>query len=136
MREEKYIGIDVYRATISGVVMDSRHANRGMRTGDQRATILEFIAGLRGTLSLTFEEGTSVAWSHDLSETPCQPAGGLPGSMSQEIHSYGRTSTHIHVRHIICSSSVVVVGRHLLQLGKVTRAPTPNAIYQVKSYNR
>ena len=30
------------------------------------ATILEFIQGLRGTLSLTFEEGTSAAWLHDL----------------------------------------------------------------------
>ena len=30
------------------------------------ATILEFIQGLRGTLSLTFEEGTSAAWLHEL----------------------------------------------------------------------
>jgi hypothetical protein len=30
------------------------------------ATILEFIEGLRGSLSLTFEEGTSAAWLHDL----------------------------------------------------------------------
>ena len=30
------------------------------------ATILEFIQGLQGTLSVTFEEGTSAAWLHDL----------------------------------------------------------------------
>jgi hypothetical protein len=30
------------------------------------ATILEFIQGLRGSLSVTFEEGTSAAWLHDL----------------------------------------------------------------------
>src|ERR1700746_592091 len=30
------------------------------------ATILEFIQGLRGTLVLTFEEGTLAAWLHDL----------------------------------------------------------------------
>src|SRR5215831_8285403 len=30
------------------------------------ATILEFIQGWRGTLSRTFEEGTSAAWLHDL----------------------------------------------------------------------
>ena len=30
------------------------------------ATILEFFAGLRGTLSVTFEEGTWGAWLHDL----------------------------------------------------------------------
>ncbi|MGC2487828.1 MAG: hypothetical protein WA412_04020, partial [Candidatus Sulfotelmatobacter sp.] len=29
-------------------------------------SLLEFIAGLRGTLSVTFEEGTSAAWLHDL----------------------------------------------------------------------
>ena len=29
-------------------------------------TILEFFAGLRGTLSVTFEEGTSAAWLYDL----------------------------------------------------------------------
>src|SRR5207249_7696123 len=30
------------------------------------ATILEFFAGLRGTLSVTFEEGTWAAWLHNL----------------------------------------------------------------------
>jgi hypothetical protein len=30
------------------------------------ATILEFVAGLRGTLSVTFEEGTWAAWLYDL----------------------------------------------------------------------
>ena len=30
------------------------------------ATIVEFIQGLHGTLALTFEEGTSAAWLHDL----------------------------------------------------------------------
>ena len=29
-------------------------------------TILEFLAGLRGTLSVTFEEGTWAAWLYDL----------------------------------------------------------------------
>jgi hypothetical protein len=28
--------------------------------------IVEFIEGPQGTLSLTFEEGTSAAWLHDL----------------------------------------------------------------------
>jgi hypothetical protein len=30
------------------------------------ATMLEFIQGVRGTVSVTFEEGTSAAWLHDL----------------------------------------------------------------------
>ena len=30
------------------------------------ATILEFVHGLRGSVSVTFEEGTSAAWLHDV----------------------------------------------------------------------
>jgi hypothetical protein len=37
-----------------------------MTAGDKASTIVEFIQGLQGTLSLTFEEGTSAAWLHDL----------------------------------------------------------------------
>jgi hypothetical protein len=56
MNSEKYIGLDVHQATIVVVVMDS--------TGKlvmeciletKAATILEFFAGLRGTLSVTFD---------------------------------------------------------------------------------
>jgi hypothetical protein len=32
----------------------------------EAATILQFFAGLRGTLSVTFEEGTWSAWLYDL----------------------------------------------------------------------
>src|SRR6266567_7138312 len=67
MNQEKYIGMDVHQATISVAVMDSS----GKRIMEciletKAATILEFIDGLRGTLSVTFEEGTSAAWLHDL----------------------------------------------------------------------
>ena len=37
-----------------------------MRAGNQASTIVEFIQGLQGTLSLTFVEGTWAAWLHDL----------------------------------------------------------------------
>jgi hypothetical protein len=37
-----------------------------MHSGDERATILEFIRVLQGDLSVAFEEGTSAAWLHDL----------------------------------------------------------------------
>ena len=39
-----------------------------MHSGDEKkaATILEFIRGLNGSLWVTFEEGTSAAWLHDL----------------------------------------------------------------------
>src|SRR5207249_11491042 len=67
MSQEKYIGMDVHQATISVAVMDARgKLIMECLLETKAATILEFIQGLRGTLSLTFEEGTSAAWLHDL----------------------------------------------------------------------
>jgi transposase len=67
MSQEKYIGMDVHQATISVAVMDA-HGKLLMECllETKAATIVEFIQGLQGTLSLTFEEGTSAAWLHDL----------------------------------------------------------------------
>jgi transposase len=59
--------MDVHQATISVAVRDSSgKLIMECILETKAATILEFIAGLRGTLSLTFEEGTSAAWLHDL----------------------------------------------------------------------
>src|SRR5947208_15336273 len=56
---EKYIGLDVHQATISVAVMDSKgKVVMESILETQAATILEFFAGLRGTLWVTFEEGT------------------------------------------------------------------------------
>src|SRR6476661_8560629 len=67
MNSEKYIGMDVHQATISVAVMDSSgKLIMECILETKAATILEFIAGLRGALSVTFEEGTSAAWLHDL----------------------------------------------------------------------
>jgi transposase len=67
MSEEKYIGMDVHQATISVAVMDgSGKLIMECLLETKAATIVEFIQGLHGTLSLTFEEGTSAAWLHDL----------------------------------------------------------------------
>src|SRR6266581_1385957 len=67
MSQEKYIGMDVHQATISVAVRDV-HGKLIMECvlETKAATILEFIQGLRGTLALTFEEGTLAAWLHDL----------------------------------------------------------------------
>src|SRR5437667_3801553 len=67
MSSEKYIGLDVHQATISVAVLDST-GKLVMESilETKAATILEFFAGLRGTLSVTFEEGTWAAWLHDL----------------------------------------------------------------------
>src|SRR5580692_3303528 len=67
MSQEKYIGMDVHQATISVAVMDAQGKllmECVLKT--EASTIVEFIQGLQGTLSLTFEEGTWAAWLHDL----------------------------------------------------------------------
>jgi transposase len=67
MSQEKYIGMDVHQATISVAVMDADgKLIMECLLETKAATIVEFIQGLQGTLCLTFEEGTSAAWLHDL----------------------------------------------------------------------
>src|SRR5260370_27558222 len=67
MTSEKYIGLDVHQATISVAVMDAKGKVVMESILETKATtILEFLAGLRGTLSVTFEEGTWAAWLYDL----------------------------------------------------------------------
>src|SRR5215471_16376228 len=67
MNGEKYIGLDVHQATISVAVMD-RMGKLIMESilETKASTILEFLGGLRGTLSVTFEEGTWAGWLYDL----------------------------------------------------------------------
>ena len=67
MNSEKYIGLDVHQATISVAVLDSTgKVVMECILKTKAATILEFFAGLRGTLSVTFEEGTWATWLYDL----------------------------------------------------------------------
>src|SRR5579872_1686794 len=67
MNQEKYIGMDVHQATISVAVMDSNGKLIMECILETKAdTILEFVHGVRGTVSVTFEEGTAAAWLHDL----------------------------------------------------------------------
>jgi hypothetical protein len=67
VNSEKYIGLDVHQATISVAVMDPRGKVVMESILETKAsTILEFFAGLRGTLWVTFEEGTWAAWLYDL----------------------------------------------------------------------
>ncbi len=67
MEQEKYIGMDVHQATISVAIMDSRgKLIMECILETKAATILEFLRGLRGSLSVAFEGGTSAAWLHDL----------------------------------------------------------------------
>ena len=63
----KYIAMDVHQATISVAVRDAFGKLVMESTIETKApTILDFIHGLRGSLWVTFEEGASAAWLHDL----------------------------------------------------------------------
>ena len=67
MNDAKYIGMDVHQATISVAVRDWRGdvvMEAILETKSE--TILQFIRGLRGSLHVTFEEGTWAAWLYDL----------------------------------------------------------------------
>ena len=67
MNDAKYIGLNVHQGTISVAILDS--AGKLVMEAileTKRATILQFIHGLRGSLRVTFEEGTWAAWLYDL----------------------------------------------------------------------
>lgn len=67
MSSEKYIGLDVHQATTSAAVMDSRGKLIMESIVETKAsTLLEFLTGFRGSLFVTFEEGTWAAWLYDL----------------------------------------------------------------------
>jgi hypothetical protein len=67
MSQEKYIGMDLHAATISAAVVNAQgKLLMECVLETKAATILEFIQGLRGTLAVTFEEGTMATWLHDL----------------------------------------------------------------------
>ncbi len=63
----KYIGLDVHQSTISVAVLDA-DGKLVMQSviATHAASILDFLQGLRGTLHVTFEEGTHSAWLYDL----------------------------------------------------------------------
>jgi len=74
MDSEKYIGLDIHQATVVVAavvavvaVMDS--AGKLVMESileTKAATILQFFAGLRGALWVSFEKGTWSAWLYDL----------------------------------------------------------------------
>jgi hypothetical protein len=67
MDNTKYIGIDVHKEMISIAVLNSS-GKLVMETiiETKASTLLEFVQGLRGSLHVTFGEGTWAAWSYDL----------------------------------------------------------------------
>src|ERR1700675_863055 len=67
MEDTKYIGMDVHKDSISIAVLNSSGKLVMECVIETKAiTTLEFFQGLRGSLHLTFEEGTWAAWLYDL----------------------------------------------------------------------
>jgi transposase len=66
MESVKYVGLDVHQSTISVAVLDIR-GKLVMRSviATNAAAILDLIAGVHGSLHVTFEEGTHAAWLYD-----------------------------------------------------------------------
>ena len=85
MNEAKYIGLDVHQATISAAVRDSAGNLVMEATLETKAeTILEFAHGLRGSLHVSFEEGT---WAADATSLPYQATiVGLLRPGAQNVH--------------------------------------------------
>jgi transposase len=67
MSDVKFIGLDVHKTSISAAVLDES-GKLAMQSvvATQAAAILDLIHGIRGTLHVTFEEGTHSAWLYDL----------------------------------------------------------------------
>jgi transposase len=67
MESVKYVGLDVHRDTISVVVLEES-GRIVMQTilATHAAALLDFVGGLRGSVHITFEEGTHSACLHDL----------------------------------------------------------------------
>jgi hypothetical protein len=71
MNDAKYIGLDVHQATISATVLDSTGKLVMESILETKAeTILQFVRGLRGSLHVTFEEGTCAA-QDPCTRSPC-----------------------------------------------------------------
>jgi hypothetical protein len=67
MNSVKYVGLDVNQMTISVAVLDGEgKLVIQSSVATQAAAILDFLEGLRGSLQVTFEEGTHSAWLYDL----------------------------------------------------------------------
>jgi transposase len=67
MDSVKYIGMDVHKEAISIAVLNSSgKLVMECIIETKAATILQFFQGLRGSLHVTFEEGTWAAWLYDL----------------------------------------------------------------------
>jgi transposase len=66
-RSTKYVGLDVHQATtVCTVREDSGRVLLRSVVATEPAALVEYFRGMRGTIHVTFEEGTQAQWLHDL----------------------------------------------------------------------
>ncbi len=66
-RTTKYVALDVHQAmTVASVREESGRIIARSILPTEGAAILEFFQGMRGSIHVTFEEGTQAQWLHDL----------------------------------------------------------------------
>ena len=111
MNDAKYVGMDVHTATISAAVRDSSGNLVMEATIETKAeTIREFVHGLRGSLRVSFEEGTCASWLHDLLKPHVSEvsgdrrfkAGGQQPANKSELSWSAVPSTQSQTRHPGC----------------------------------
>lgn len=67
MSNDKYVAMDVHKASVSVAVRDATGKVVGHAVLETKAqTLKDYIRGLSGPIHLTFEEGTQAAWLFDL----------------------------------------------------------------------
>src|SRR5260370_7415352 len=102
MNDTKFIGLDVHKTSVSAAVLD-QDGKLVMQSvfATHAAAILSFIHGLRGTLRVTFEEGTHSTWLYDLLHSQvaevlvCNPrTNPLPKTATNNDHIYTPTLPH------------------------------------------
>lgn len=68
-RTTKYVFLDVHQAsTVASVREGSGRVIQRAVVATEEAALIEFFAGMRGTIHVGFEEGTQAQWLHDLLE--------------------------------------------------------------------
>jgi transposase len=66
-RSTKYVGLDVHQATTAASVREGNGRVIARSVIPTEAdSVLEFFRGMRGSIHVTFEEGTQAQWLHDL----------------------------------------------------------------------
>ena len=66
-RTTKYVALDVHQAsTVSSMSEEGGRVIARTIVPTEASAIVEFFRGLRGTVHVTFEEGTQARWLHDL----------------------------------------------------------------------